>query len=85
LRCGICACAVDGSGIGNNARAAPQTARYTGLSEDYWDRALRIDEGQFTGTERQQGKTIGRGLAFRRRSVNLSARGVYDPMTSTSG
>jgi carboxypeptidase C (cathepsin A) len=64
-------------------------AHYTGLSEDYWDRAgLRIDEGQFTQElERQQGKTIGRvDSRFVGASVNLLGESAfYDPMTTAIG
>ena len=64
-------------------------ARYTGLSEDYWDRAnLRISEGQFTQELlRDQAETVGRvDSRFKGDSINLLAeRAFYDPMTTAIG
>lgn len=64
-------------------------ARYTGLSEDYWDRAnLRIDEGRFTKElAREAGITIGRvDSRFSGNSVNRLGESMsYDPMTTSIG
>lgn len=64
-------------------------ARYTGLSQDYWDKAnLRIDEGQFTQELlRDQAETVGRvDSRFKGDSVNLLAeQAFYDPMTTAIG
>jgi carboxypeptidase C (cathepsin A) len=64
-------------------------ARYTGLSEDYWDKAnLRISEGQFTQELlRDRAETVGRvDSRFKGDSVNLLAeRAFYDPMTTAIG
>jgi len=64
-------------------------ARYTGLSEDYWDKAnLRIDEGRFTQELlRDRAKTVGRvDSRFKGDSVNLLAeQAFYDPMTTAIG
>ena len=64
-------------------------ARYTGLSEDYWDRAdLRIAEGQFTKELlRDRGETVGRiDSRFKGESINLlGERAFYDPMSSAIG
>jgi len=64
-------------------------SRYTGLSEDYWDRAnLRIDEGKFTKElMRRTGKTTGR---IDSRFVGdmldrLGEEANYDPMTTAIG
>lgn len=64
-------------------------ARYTGLTEDYWDRAnLRISEGQFTKELlRGRGETVGRvDSRFRGDSINLLGEtAFYDPMGSAIG
>lgn len=62
---------------------------YTGLSEDYWDRAnLRISEGRFTQElMREHGVTVGRvDSRFAGDSINkLAESAVYDPFTSAIG
>jgi carboxypeptidase C (cathepsin A) len=64
-------------------------ARYTGLSEDYWDKAdLRITEGQFTQELlRDRGETVGRvDSRFKGDSIDLLAeQAFYDPMTTAIG
>jgi len=64
-------------------------SRYTGLSEDYWDRAnLRISEGQFTKElMREQGITAGRvDSRFSGNMINrIGESAVYDPMTTAIG
>lgn len=64
-------------------------ARYTGLSEDYWDKAnLRIDEGRFTKELlREKGTTAGRiDSRFAGNMINLIGESaVYDPMISAIG
>ncbi|HNP36563.1 MAG TPA: hypothetical protein PKK10_11995 [Woeseiaceae bacterium] len=64
-------------------------ARYTGLSEDYWDRGnLRISEGQFDQElMRKSGMTVGRiDSRFAGKIINpLGEAMVYDPMTSLIG
>jgi carboxypeptidase C (cathepsin A) len=64
-------------------------ARFTGLGEDYWDKAnLRIDEGQFTQELlRGRAETVGRvDSRFKGDSVNLLAEeAFYDPMTTAIG
>jgi carboxypeptidase C (cathepsin A) len=64
-------------------------SRYTGLSEDYWDKAnLRIDEGQFTKELlRERGDTVGRvDSRFKGDSINLLGESAfYDPMTTAIG
>jgi carboxypeptidase C (cathepsin A) len=64
-------------------------ARYTGLSEEYWDRAnLRIDEGRFTKElMRAKGITAGRvDSRFTGDMINLLGESaVYDPMLSAIG
>jgi carboxypeptidase C (cathepsin A) len=64
-------------------------ARYTGLSEDYWDRAnLRISEGQFTKELlRNRGETVGRvDSRFKGDSINLlGEQAFYDPFGSSIG
>lgn len=61
-------------------------SRYTGLSEEYWDRAnLRIDEGQFTQQLlRERGITVGRvDSRFSGPSLDaLSESAPYDPFTT---
>jgi hypothetical protein len=63
--------------------------RYTGLSEDYWDKAnLRIDEGRFTKELlRNKGETVGRvDLRFKGDMINLLGESAfYDPMTTAIG
>ena len=64
-------------------------ARYTGLSEDYWNKAnLRISEGQFTKELlRERGETVGRiDSRFLGDSINLLGENAfYDPMGSAIG
>jgi len=64
-------------------------ARYTGLSESYWDRAdLRISEGQFTKELlRGRDETVGRiDSRFKGDSINLlGEQAFYDPMGSAIG
>jgi carboxypeptidase C (cathepsin A) len=64
-------------------------SHFTGLSEDYWDRAnLRIDEGRF-GKELQRvtGKTTGRiDSRFAGHMINQVGESMsYDPMLSAIG
>jgi carboxypeptidase C (cathepsin A) len=63
--------------------------RYTGLSEEYWDRAnLRIDEGQFTQQlMRERGITVGRvDSRFSGDSIDkLAESAPYDPFTTAIG
>ena len=64
-------------------------SRYTGLSEDYWDRAhLRVDEGRFTQElMREHGLTVGRvDSRFVGDSINkLAENAPYDPFTTAIG
>ena len=64
-------------------------SRYTGLSEEYWDRAnLRIDEGRFTQElMREHGLTVGRvDSRFAGDSINkLAENAPYDPFTTAIG
>ncbi|MEX2123899.1 MAG: hypothetical protein WD795_08390 [Woeseia sp.] len=64
-------------------------SRFTGLSEEYWDRAnLRIDEGRFTQELlRISGKTVGRvDSRFKGESINkLAESAPYDPFTTAIG
>jgi carboxypeptidase C (cathepsin A) len=64
-------------------------ARFTGLGEDYWDKAnLRVGEGQFTQELlRDRAETVGRvDSRFKGDSVNLLAEeAFYDPMTTAIG
>lgn len=64
-------------------------SRYTGLSEDYWDRAnLRINEGRFTKElMRTTGKTVGRvDSRFAGHMINrIGESAVYDPMLTAIG
>jgi len=64
-------------------------AQYTGLSEEYWDRAnLRINEGRFTKELlREQGETAGRiDSRFTGNTINkIGENAVYDPMLSAIG
>lgn len=64
-------------------------SRYTGLSEEYWDRAnLRIDEGRFTKElMREQGITVGRiDSRFAGNMINkVGENASYDPMISAIG
>lgn len=64
-------------------------SRYTGLSEDYWDRAnLRIDEGRFTKELlRTRGITVGRiDSRFAGNQINrIGENAVYDPMLTVVG
>ena len=62
---------------------------YTGLSEDYWDRAnLRIDEGRFTQElMREAGTIVGRiDSRFAGHMINRVGESMdYDPMLSAIG
>lgn len=64
-------------------------ARYTGLSEDYWDRAnLRINEQRFTKELlRDKGETAGRiDSRFKGNTINqIGETMTYDPMLSGIG
>ena len=64
-------------------------ARYTGLSEDYWDKGdLRISERQFTQELlRDRAETVGRvDSRFKGDSIGLLAEDAfYDPMTTAIG
>lgn len=64
-------------------------SRYTGLSENYWDRAdLRISEGQFNKElMRETGKTVGRvDSRFAGDMINrIGESAAYDPMLSAIG
>ena len=64
-------------------------SRYTGLSEDYWDRAnLRIDEGRFNKElMRTSGTTAGRiDSRFAGHMINRVGEAMeYDPMLSAIG
>ncbi len=64
-------------------------SQYTGLSEEYWDRAnLRIAEGQFNKElSRETGVTIGRvDSRFSGNMINQIGETVnYDPMTTSIG
>jgi carboxypeptidase C (cathepsin A) len=74
---------------GQRQSVIAKLARYTGLSEDYWDRGnLRISEGQFTQELlRDRSETVGRvDSRFKGDSVNLLAeQAFYDPMTTAIG
>ena len=64
-------------------------SRYTGLSEEYWDRAnLRINEGRFNKElMRETGITVGRvDSRFLGNMINrIGETTVYDPMLSAIG
>ena len=64
-------------------------SRYTGLSEDYWERAnLRINEGRFTKElMRATGRTVGRvDSRFAGHMINrIGESAVYDPMLTAIG
>lgn len=74
---------------GQRQSVLAKLAQYTGLSEDYWNKAdLRINEGQFTQELlRDRAETVGRvDSRFKGDSVNLLAeRAFYDPMTTAIG
>ena len=80
-----------GSRLGDEQRrnVIAKLSRYTGISEDYWDRAnLRIDEGRFgKELERTTGKTIGRvDSRFKGDMINrIGEASNYDPMLSAIG
>jgi len=80
-----------GSRIGDTERAAvlAKLSEYTGLSEEYWNRAnLRIDEGRFTKElSRETGITIGRvDSRFSGNMINRVGESMsYDPMTTSIG
>ena len=62
-------------------------SKYTGLSEEYWERAnLRINEGRFTKElMRETGKTVGRvDSRFAGHMINqIGESAVYDPMLTS--
>lgn len=64
-------------------------AQYTGLSEEYWDKAnLRINEGRFTKELlRDKGETAGRiDSRFKGNTINrIGETATYDPMLSGIG
>lgn len=64
-------------------------SRYTGLSEEYWDKAnLRINEGRFNKELlREKGITVGRvDSRFVGNTINrIGENAVYDPMLSAIG
>ena len=64
-------------------------SHYTGLSEEYWDRAnLRIDEGRFTKELlRDKGETAGRvDSRFKGNTINqMGESAFYDPMLTAIG
>jgi carboxypeptidase C (cathepsin A) len=80
-----------GSRLGDEQRrdVIAKLSRYTGISEEYWDRAnLRIDEGRFNKElERTTGKTIGRiDSRFKGDMINrIGEAPNYDPMLSAIG
>jgi carboxypeptidase C (cathepsin A) len=80
-----------GRGLEDAQRQAvlSKLAAYTGLSEDYWDRAnLRISESQFTKELlRARGETVGRvDSRFLGNSINLVGEtAFYDPFGSAIG
>ncbi len=80
-----------GSAIPDAQRQAvlAKLSRYTGLSEDYWDRAnLRVDEGRFTKELlRETGTTVGRiDSRFTGHMINRVGEYMeYDPMLSAIG
>jgi carboxypeptidase C (cathepsin A) len=80
-----------GNRIGAAERAAvvARLSAYTGLSEDYWNRAdLRISEGQFNKElSRETGITIGRvDSRFSGNMINGVGETMnYDPMTTSIG
>ena len=73
----------------DRSRLLAKLSRYTGLSEEYWDKAnLRIDEGRFNKELlREKGITIGRvDSRFAGNSINrIGENAVYDPMLSAIG
>jgi carboxypeptidase C (cathepsin A) len=80
-----------GNKLGDSERRAVLAglARYTGLSEDYWERAnLRINESRFNKElMRTTGKTVGRvDSRFAGHMINrIGESAVYDPMLSAIG
>ena len=80
-----------GDRLGEAQRQAviAKLAQYTGLSEDYWDKAdLRINEGQFTKELlRDRNATVGRvDSRFKGDSIGLLGEDAfYDPMTTAIG
>ena len=80
-----------GSSLSDDKRQAvlAKLARYTGVSESYWDRAnLRVSEGQFTKELlRDRGETVGRvDSRFKGDSINLlGEQAFYDPFGSSIG
>jgi carboxypeptidase C (cathepsin A) len=74
---------------GDRQNILAKLAQYTGISEDYWDRAnLRVNEGRFTQELlRQRGITAGRvDSRFSGEMVNgLAENAFYDPMTTAIG
>jgi len=80
-----------GNRLGDAERRAviAKLARYTGLSEDYWDRAnLRINEGRFTKELlRDKATTVGRiDSRFAGNMINrIGENSTYDPMLTVVG
>jgi carboxypeptidase C (cathepsin A) len=80
-----------GNRLGDEERKAviAKLSSYTGLSEEYWDRAnLRINEGRFNKElSRETGITIGRvDSRFSGNMINSLGESVnYDPMTTSIG
>jgi carboxypeptidase C (cathepsin A) len=80
-----------GNKLGDSERRAVLAglARYTGLSEDYWERAnLRINESRFNKElMRTTGRTVGRvDSRFAGHMINrIGESAVYDPMLSAIG
>jgi carboxypeptidase C (cathepsin A) len=73
----------------DRSRLLAKLSRYTGLSEEYWDKAnLRINEGRFNKELlREKGITIGRvDSRFAGNTINrIGENAVYDPMLSAIG
>lgn len=73
----------------NRREILVKLAHYTGVSEEYWDRAnLRIDEGRFTQELlRDKGQTAGRvDSRFKGNTINrLGESAFYDPMMTAIG
>ena len=73
----------------DKASVLAKLARYTGLSEEYWDRAnLRINENRFNKELlRSRGISIGRvDSRFKGDSINLLGEStIYDPFSSAVG
>lgn len=73
----------------DRSRLLAKLSRYTGLSEEYWDKAnLRINEGRFNKELlREKGITVGRvDSRFVGNTINrIGENAVYDPMLSAIG